>query len=394
MKPESVTLRVNWLRQRQKGSDVLNIDNLHELINRYEENLDRLYRTESYELFKWEAMKTWQDEWFKPEGSFSNFVDRYSAATKGFSVFIDNSTMHPSAGVLKLWKEEPETVESLFCDVLLRDPNGSVEAVQDNMDAFLFGFEELRQRHFPKQWYYKQERHSASVYLAVNDPAFNYAFKSSEAHMMAKYIGFGYKIGAGETFSLENYYRLCEEVVSALKEHERLLERHFDSLNERCYEDRSLHMLAFDVIYCSRAYNFYKGLEAPERPNKIKKKARITEISAEELARREAERQEKIKAIESEIEELESISDDCEDISLIGVQVTSEKDGTGTVIAQNINLITVRFDGGDKKFKLDKKYSNRPRFEEDDEIVEAFTEYAARQEKLKKLRDDLAALQK
>lgn len=372
----------------------MNLDNLHELINRYEKNLDRLYRTESYELFKWEAVKTWQDEWFKPEGSFSNFAERYSAATKNFSVFIDNSTMHPSAGVLKLWKEAPEKVESLFCDVLLRDPNGNVADVQDNMDAFLSGFEELRQRYYPKQWYYKQERHSASVYLTVNDPAFNYAFKSSEAHMMSKYIGFGDNIGAGVTFSLENYYRLCEEVVSALKEHERLIERHFDSLNERCYEDRSLHMLAFDVIYCSRAYNFYKGLEAPERPNRIRNKSRITELSAEELARREAERQEKIRVLESEIEELESISDNCEDISLIGVQVTSEKDGIGTVIAQNINLITVQFENGEKKFKLDKQYTNRPRFEEDDEIVEMFTSYARRQERLKDLRKKLESLAK
>ena len=370
----------------------MNIDNLHELINRYEENLDRLYKTESYELFKWEAMKTWQDEWTKPKGSFSSFAERYSAATKNFSIFIDNSTMHPSAGVLKLWEKESETVESLFCDVLLKDPKGSIVSVQDNMDAFISGFEELRQKHFPKQWYYKQERHSASVYLAVNDPAFNYAFKSSEAHMMSKYIGFGYKIGAGETFSLENYYRLCEEVVSALKEHERLLERHFDSLNERCYKEKSLHLLAFDIIYCSRAYNFYKGLEAPERPNRIKKKAKVTEISAEELARREAERQEKIRAIESEIEELESISDDCEDISLIGVQVTSDKDGTGTVIAQNINMITVQFDNGEKKFKLDKQYVNRPRFDEDDEIVEAFTNYARRQEHLKDLYKKLEQL--
>ena len=212
--------------------------------------------------------------------------------------------------------------------------------------------------------------------------------------MMSKYIGFGYKIGAGETFNLENYYRLCEEVVSALKEHERLLERHFDSLNERCYEDKSLHLLAFDIIYCSRAYNFYKGLEAPERPNKIKKKAKVTEVSAEELAWREAERQEKIRAIESEIEELESISDDCEDISLIGVQVTSDKDGIGTVIAQNINMITVQFENGEKKFKLDKQFVNRPRFDEDDEIVEAFTNYARRHERIKKLQKELESLQK
>ena len=88
---------------------------------------------ESYELFKWEAIKTWQDEWFKPEGNFSSFAERYSAATKSFSVFIDNSTMHPSAGVLKLCEKESDSVESLFCDVLLKDPNENVSATQENI---------------------------------------------------------------------------------------------------------------------------------------------------------------------------------------------------------------------------------------------------------------------
>ena len=74
------------------------------------------------------------------------------------------------------------------------------------------------------------------------------------------------------------------------------------------------------------------------------------------------------------------------------MQVTSDKDGTGTVIAQNINMITVQFDNGEKKFKLDKQYVNRPRFDEDDEIVEAFTNYARRQEHLKDLYKKLEQL--
>lgn len=91
----------------------MNLDNLHELINRYEEDIDNIYGEEHYELFKWEAMKVWRDEWFKPEDSFENFAERFNAARRSFSLFIDNSRMHPSNGVIRLWEKEPETILQL-----------------------------------------------------------------------------------------------------------------------------------------------------------------------------------------------------------------------------------------------------------------------------------------
>ena len=45
-------------------------------------------------------------------------------------------------------------------------------------------------------------------------------------------------------------------------------------------------------------------------------------------------------------------------------------------------------------FILDKKYAARPRFENDNEIVEAFTAYGQAQEKIKRLQEQIARLQK
>ena len=35
----------------------MNTDNLHELINRYEEHIDTIYSAEHDELFKWKSLK-------------------------------------------------------------------------------------------------------------------------------------------------------------------------------------------------------------------------------------------------------------------------------------------------------------------------------------------------
>ena len=370
----------------------MNNDNLHELIERYESKLDKLYGEEHDELFKWRAMKTWRDAWFKPEGSFPSFAERFTAAKKDFSLFIDNSRMHPSSGVLKLWEKEPETVEHLFYGVLFKDVSEDVAEAQKQMDSFLDGYETLRQIYYPGNWSFKQDRHSASVFLAMNEPEFHYVYKSTEALTMAKYIDFGFEIGAGGSFSLVNYYRLCDGIVEALKEHTSLLEKHFNKVSEQCYEDRSLHLLAFDIMYCCRTYNYYKDLIIPST-GKVRKKTSGSLI-VEDFARIEEERLARIDSIEREIEELERSIDGCEDISLIGVQVDSAQYGVGRVVSQEINQINVQFDTVQKKYVLDKKFPSRPRFENDDQIVEAFTVYGRAQAQIKKLNKELNTLQR
>lgn len=370
----------------------MNKDNLHELINRYEASIDLIYNEDHDELFKWRAMKTWREEWFKPDTAFATFADRFSAAKRDFSLFIDNSRMHPSTGVIKLWEKEPSKVEWLFHDVLFADPHGDVSIVHNNMDRFIEEYENLRCKYFPRNWSYKQDRHSASVFLAMNDPRFNFVFKASEAQTMARYTDFGINIGAGESFSLTNYYRLCEEIVSALQEHNRLLEKHFNRLTSDYYQDQSLHLLAFDLMYCAHAYNFFHGLTIPSiKKKKLEKRDFV--LSAEQKAQFEAERLAKVDTLEQQLFNLQLKCDDFSDISLIGVQVTTATYGTGTVIDQEINKITVRFANIEKAFILDEKYSARPRFEDDEQIVAVFTEYGRLQEQIKSLQRELAKLQ-
>lgn len=101
----------------------------------------------------------------------------------------------------------------------------------------------------------------------------------------------------------------------------------------------------------------------------------------------------KIVTLEQEIAELERGCNEYEDISLIGVQVTTMPYGIGTVIAQTTNKITVRFAEVEKSYILDKKYSARPQFENDEDVVSAFTEYGQIQEQIKRLQRELAKLQ-
>lgn len=358
---------------------------LDELINHYKADIKRLYGEKHDELFKWRALKTFQEEWFS--NKYPDFISRFTAATKDFSIFIDNSRMHPRNGVAKLYEKEPAEVEHLFCDVLFADDNGDLNQRQINMDSFLTGMEALREKYYPANWSYKQDRHAASTYLAMYDPKSNYVYKYSEAETMAVYGEYGFDIGAGESFNLERYYNMCDELVERLRTHETLLDTHFEMLSEDCYKDLSLHLLAFDVMYCCRTYGYYKGMAH------ISKKDAIKQAKEDEKQKAAANLlQQELDALTSEIEELELTLPDISDIDLLNVEVTSKKDGKGTVIEHNFNTIKVQFGDVVKKYILDAKYLMRPSFENDVEVVAAYTEYNAISSKIDLLRKKIEAL--
>lgn len=368
--------------------NTMNIANLHKLIERYEENFDFINNSSNNEAFKWRAVKQFRDVWFSEEAKSMRFSDMFTLAKKESSVMIDNSRVSPTNGIVKVAEQEQDAMEYLFRNVLLAKDNGDLIVRQNNMDIFLAEFEKLRMKYFPQCWKYKQDRHAVMCYLVFLNPEDNYIYRYSDVETFAQYIEFGMDIGSGDAFRLDVYYQMCDQIVLALREHTALIDRHLTFLNEEHYRDESLHLLAFDIMYCARTYNLYEGLS--HAPKKLSTKAYT------EAQRREKERQEyqkKVDALMAEITELENRAAVIEEISLLNVQVYQPANGTGLVIAQTGNMITVRFSQADKNYIISRKYPIRPTFEDDQEILDAYTEYENICKKLKLLKSDLKRLQ-
>lgn len=370
----------------------MNYDNLHEILCRYENDLENICGKDSDERFKWAATKAWQDAFHSPE-STGNFKEKFVSAKKQFSIFMDNGFQHPSTAIVKLWEKEPETIEHLFMDVLLADTDGDVSKVKSNMVQFLDEYETLRIKYFPKYVSYKLTPHIASVLLTMDKPEFNYVFRISVAKRLANYIGFEDDLGQGQNPNLENFYRMCDTIVSAIKEHETLIEKHASLLTDKMYKEQNHHLMVFDIMHCCGYRGYYTGL-VPTMIGKSGKRKPYKGPSPEELAQKEQERLAQINALEEQIEELETSLEDFEEISLLDVEVTFPKYGIGTVVAQDVNKITVRFTEVEKDFVLDKAYSMRPTFENDEEVVETFTVYGRTQAEIEKLKRQLNLLQK
>ena len=348
----------------------MNLNNLHELINRYEENFYMVNNNIHDEIFKWRGIKRFQDVWFSEDAKNMSFAEMFNKAKSECAVLIDNSTVSPANGIVKIAEKKPEEVKQLFTDVLYADDGGDIKVRQNNIDAFLEGVEKLRAETFPNSWKYKQDRHAASCYLALYKPEENFIYKFKPVETFAEYVEYGKNIGSGASFKLENYYELGEIIVEALKEHTTLLEKHFALIDDKHYRDESLHTLAFDIIYCSDTYNFFKGITHKSRKESIKA------YSLDELRKKEeAEKQAKIDEIEEQICELRNQAEPYENISLLNVKVTMRGLGDGVVISQDKNMVTVQFEKETKSYSISRKYFVRPTFEDNDEILDAFTDY-------------------
>ncbi len=355
----------------------MNYDNLHKLIDRYEENIYYLNNAECDEKFKWHAVQRFQDAWFAADADTIPFSELFHRAIKGSAILINNATVQPANGVVKLAEQAPEEVEHLVRDVLFAEDDDDLDLRQDHMEEFLEGMEELLQKYYPASWKYRQDRHAASCYLAMFAPEKNYIYKYSPVEAFARHVEFGKDIGSGASFKLAHYYELGDVVVAALREHPELLRKHAELLDETYYRDDSLHLLAFDIIYCADTYGYFKDLKHRSKKDAIKAYSLAQQRKAEEETR-----QAEIDLLDEQIRVLENQLDVYRSISLVGTQVQMKNLGTGIVIEQNGNVIRVRFAEIEKQYFISKKYPMRPTFEDDEVIVEAMTDYEVKQKEL------------
>ena len=118
------------------------------------------------------------------------------------------------------------------------------------------------------------DQRSVMSYLFFHDPESNYLFKSTEAHEFADCVEFLEDWGAGANFKLDIYYRMCDELVEAMRQCPALMATNasrYENEEKDLYDDPNLHLLAFDMIYSSQVYHLYDGISY-SHPNSAEKK--------------------------------------------------------------------------------------------------------------------------
>ena len=156
-----------------------------------------------------------------------------------------------------------------------------------------------------------------------------------------------------------------------------------------CYQDDSLHLMAFDLMYCCRCYGYYTGLTyssfAPKAKSSGKKIIDATKAAAEKRAQQAA----KLNELQEQLLQYQTELADYELVSLIGTEVTSATYGVGVIVEQEENKITVQFAENKTSFMLHRKYAARPTFIDEQEIVDLMSNRADLMDAAKKVQQQI-----
>ena len=280
----------------------MNKNQLHQIFAHYIDNFVKLNDPEHAEYYKWQIcydFRRLMDE------ALATDVDDFADSlyqVKDCSRNIIDSYTQPFYGLVEFARREPETVQQMFMD-LYSDDGGDVKVQMELIRKFFDQSNELLEKYFPDSYLYKQNSHSVSSYLFLYDPDHHYMYKATQSQVMADCIEFYDDWGTGDNIRLDVYYRMCDEILAEIRNCPELIatnrSRYDGSLHlepGKLHADPELHILLFDIIYCSHVYNLFDGIafsrpKSKEKQLIIEQKNKAKELQeAYEKCRENAER--------------------------------------------------------------------------------------------------------
>lgn len=252
----------------------MNKERLEQIFQRYLEKFDEMNITESSEWYKWKVAKDFPEVMNQALASADEaFPDALRKAERVTEDLLDNQYVYPFSGLCQIADKEPGTVRSMFLD-LYADDGGDLVKRSDKLHTFKGKCEELCERYLSGNARFRNDPHAVTIYLALHDPDHNYIYKAAAANKFADAVEFPDEWGSGASFHLDIYYRMCDELVAAIREHESFLHLWQEQMKkvkdvhpEELHPDREHHILAYDIIYASVNHNLLADMTIiPRRP--------------------------------------------------------------------------------------------------------------------------------
>ncbi|RHU37224.1 hypothetical protein DXD54_08515 [Clostridium sp. TM06-18] len=324
----------------------MNDIHMQQILKHYIDDFEKLNDPEHMEYYKWQIVKKFRpmmDEALETDGS--EFAEKLMEVKKITSNLVDSYTQ-PFYGLVKFAEKEPDIVKKMFRELFVVSA-GPMEKRQVAVLEFLKKSHELRDKYYPDSFLYKDDMHSVTTYLFLYDPDHNYIFKSSHALIFADCIEFYDDWGSGDSVKLDVYYRMCDQIASAVKHSPEMMKTDASRFENgwgvdpaTFAPDAEKHILVFDLIYCCSTYGLFEGITFT-RP-KTKEKQLIQE------------KREKALRLSKDLEEAranyEKLTDALrylDEAYAVGTAIQHKKYGDGKITDKHGTTIEVNFKDGD-----------------------------------------------
>lgn len=259
---------------------------------------------------------------------------------------MESSRVQPTGGITLLLHhdEEVDFVRKEFKNLLAPD-DGDIDDRQYRVQTFIDDINRHLQIYMEKIGVYKQTLNSAIGYLSLLRPDENYFYRPSTAENWAMSIMFSEDFGRAKSFSLRKYYKMCDELLDALADFPEVLSLHEKRMKEQEIKtDDKLHMLVYDIMYCTDAYHLDPNRKTEGKKMTVKERLSLA-VKREEEDRLKARR-------DIVTSRLDALNQDVELPDPSGMTVQHKRYGTGSVTACADGRIEVSFSSGVRKFQF------------------------------------------
>jgi hypothetical protein len=215
----------------------MNIAKVQTFITQYKQNFNRV---SIEELYKWKAVKCFQDNWDIESNDFVTMLEKSFSQTKNL---LDSGLYFPRKMLIENAKIDSFEVRQLLSD-LFEEEHGLIQRI----DNFRSKFKILNSKNFPSRNDYQDHR-AILVYLSLKFPERYFLYKYNMFKDFALKVEYNYLPIMGKNENIGHYQTMCDLIKYELINDQELLKLHKDRLGDDCYYDESFNILTQDFIY-------------------------------------------------------------------------------------------------------------------------------------------------
>lgn len=201
---------------------------------------DQFTTISNQELYKWQAVKQFQDHWNIGAEDFYIMLQESLSLTENL---LMSGLYFPKGMLLETAEAQPEAVRNLFKTLYNED-----EDLLYRIKAFRAGMKELIAANFDVKNDYQDHR-AIVVYLVLKYPERYFLYKFGMFKTFASKINYTYTPVKGRIENVSHFNNMCDILKPIIVKDQELLRLHNARLTADCYIDEDYNILTQDFIY-------------------------------------------------------------------------------------------------------------------------------------------------
>ncbi len=256
----------------------MNRKNFETVLEQYISRLAELEQADdSDQVYKWRAVGCFKRFW---NLNAADFAGMFGKAMQEAENLLDDAAMQPLAGLRMLLARESEAEYVRECfRFLFSEDDGDLKKRQERAEFFADKINERIRYYERGTKKYLQNRDHVIYYLNLWKPEENYMFDEASAAGWAGCAEYDGDFGS-RNFSLESYYKMCDELLEAIRENEELtdlitncLRKNWTVMMTRCTSWCTISWTARVCIATMRAW-----ISARSRGGNARKRLKLKQL--------------------------------------------------------------------------------------------------------------------